>query len=227
MQKTYALFDFDGTLIQGDSILLFCRYAWHKGLLGRRKAVFLLWTALLYGLRLCSSVSAKESVFSFLDGKSTAEVEAISLDFVNTVLVPRLRPQGLQTIARHREAGHETLLVSASSYFYLKLLKDRLAVTDLVCTRLDVNENGVFEGRVCGENCRGIQKPLRLAEYLAAKGDRLDYESSFAYGDSRSDLPMLRLCGHKVAVNPKRSLWRALRKLNGAERVRWSEPIRP
>jgi phosphoserine phosphatase len=77
---------------------------------------------------------------------------------------------------------------------------------------------------VCGDNCRGLQKPLRLAEYLAAKGDRLDYETSFAYGDSTGDLPMLRLCAHKVAVNPKPRLWRKLKKLPGATRVRWLEP---
>ena len=224
MQKTYALFDFDGTLIRGDSILLFCLYGKRKGLLSCRGMAYSLWTALLYGLRLCPPVRAKERAFSFLVGKSAAEVQAIAEDFVQTILIPRLRPEGLQTIARHRAQGHEVLLVSASSYFYLKLLKEVLGVTDIICTRLDVDENGVFAGRVCGENCRGVQKPLRLAEYLAAKGDRLDYESSWAYGDSSGDLPMLRLCGHKVGVNPKPRMWRALRKMEGSERILWSEP---
>ena len=34
---------------------------------------------------------------------------------------------------------------------------------------------------------------LRLAEYLAARGDRLDYDTSSSYGDSASDLNMLEL----------------------------------
>ena len=34
MQKPYALFDFDGTLIRGDSIVRFVRYAHARGLIG-------------------------------------------------------------------------------------------------------------------------------------------------------------------------------------------------
>ena len=108
------------------------------------------------------------------------------------------RPAEQQAEQTARAVGHEVLLVSASSYFYLKHLKEVLGVTDIICTRLDVDENGVFAGRVCGENCRGVQKPLRLAEYLAAKGDRLDYESSWAYGDSSGDLPMV--CDARAVV---------------------------
>jgi HAD superfamily hydrolase (TIGR01490 family) len=224
MQKTYALFDFDGTLIRGDSIILLCLYAYRKGYMSRRYAAKALHTALLYGLRLCPPVRAKERVLSFLVGMTDAQLSTIAEDFCQTVLVPRLRPQGLETIRTHRAAGHEVLLVSASSIFYLKRLQARLGVDDIIGTRLDVDETGVFAGQVCGENCRGLQKPLRLAEYLAAKGDRLDYDSSFAYGDSYSDLPMLRLCAHKVAINPKARLWRALRKLDGATHVQWREP---
>jgi len=224
MQKTYALFDFDGTLIRGDSIILLCLYARRKGLYGRREAAALLWTALLYGLRVCPALEAKERALSFLKGKNAEQIAALALDFYNSVLAPRLRPQALEAINRHRAAGHEVLLVSASSMFYLKLLKDRLGFTDIIGTRLDVDETGIFAGRVCGDNCRGLQKPLRLAEYLAARGDTLDYETSAAYGDSYGDLPMLRLCGRKVAVNPRPRLWRALRRLDGAVRVRWREP---
>lgn len=224
MQKTYALFDFDGTLIRGDSIILLCRYAWQKKLIGAGKAAGMFWTAVLYGLKIRTAVEAKEYAISFLNGKKADEVDAIAADFVKTVLLPRLRPEGLAEIARHHEAGATVLLVSASSTFYLKHLKAPLGVDDIVATRIDVDGKGVFTGKVCGDNCRGVQKPLRLAEYLAAMGDNLDYSSSSAYGDSYGDLPMLRLCGHKVAVNPKARLWRSLRRLEGAARVQWREP---
>lgn len=224
MCKTYALFDFDGTLIRGDSILLLCRYAFQKGLMRRRQLAAALWTAVLYGLKLCPAVRAKERALRFLAGLPAARVEAIARDFCDTVLRPRLRPEGLATIARHKAEGRVTLLVSASSTFYLTFMVPALGVDDLIATRFDPDADGVFRGQVCGDNCRGVQKALRLAEYLAAKGDRLDVENSYAYGDSYGDLPMLRLCAHPVAVNPKRRLWRALRGLPGVERVHWSEP---
>lgn len=224
MQKTYALFDFDGTLIRGDSILHFTRYAYRQGLIGTREWLTLLGTGILYGLRLRTAVAAKERVMRFLAGKREQEVAAIAESFCQAELIPRLRPEGLAEIAAHRAQGHVVLLISASSTFYLNRLRQTLGVDDVIGTRFDVTPDGVFTGRVCGDNCRGVQKPLRLAEYLAAKGDRLDYDTSSAYGDSLGDLSMLRLCAHPVAVNPKPRLWRALRAQAGVRRVRWAEP---
>jgi phosphoserine phosphatase len=68
-----------------------------------------------------------------------------------------------------------------------------------------------------------VEKPLRLAEYLAATGDRLDYDRSWAYGDSESDAPMLELCAHKVAVNPGPGLKRKLKRLEGVTIARWTD----
>jgi len=55
-----------------------------------------------------------------------------------------------------------------------------------------------------GENCKGLQKPLRIAEYLAARQMELDYDASCAYGDSASDMPMLDLTAQPHLVNPSR-----------------------
>ena len=225
MQKTYALFDFDGTLIRGDSILRFALYVFRRGLIGTREWLAILGTGILYGLRLRTAVQAKERVMRFLAGKSAQEVVAVADAFCRSELIPRLRPQGLAEIASHRAKGHVVLLVSASSTFYLDRLAQTLGVDDIIGTRFDITPEGVFTGRVCGDNCRGVQKPLRLAEYLAAKGDRLDYDTSYAYGDSAGDLSMLRLCANPVAVNPRRRLWRALRNQPGARRVQWNEPV--
>src|SRR5687767_4115753 len=44
-----------------------------------------------------------------------------------------------------------------------------------------------------------------------AEREGIDLEASFAYSDSESDLPMLRLVGHPVAVNPDTELLRVAR----------------
>ena len=224
MLKTYALFDFDGTLIRGDSILLLVTYARRKGLMDARSFSRALWAGARYGLKCCTAVRAKETALAFLAGRSAAEVDAVVQGFYQEVLLPRLRPQAVEAIQSHRAQGHEVLLVTASSSFYLQPFREKLGLTDIIGTRLDMGADGRFTGRVCGDNCRGVQKALRLAEYLASKGDRLNYDTSSAYGDSYGDLPMLRLCARKVGVNPKARLWRALRHLDGAMRVTWREP---
>ncbi len=224
MQHTYALFDFDGTLIRGDSVTLLCAYARRKGLIGTRYLLGVAWAALRYVLKLLPPERAKERALRFFAGRPKAEVDAIVADFYQTVLAPRLRPEGISAVRAHVAAGHRTLLVSASSAFYLEPVRAALGFADVIATRWDADDTGALTGHVCGDNCRGVQKALRLAEYLAAKGDRLDYETSTAYGDSYGDLPMLRLCRSRVAVNPAGKLWRALRGDAGATRVHWREP---
>ena len=52
-------------------------------------------------------------------------------------------------------------------------------------------------------------KVRRLNAWLRENGLEADFAGSFAYGDSKSDLPMLLLCGHPVQVNPKKALRKA------------------
>lgn len=221
MQKPYALFDFDGTLIRGDSIVRFVRYAHARGLTGAGGlARAALWAA-AYGLRLATAERAKRESLSFLAGREQAGVEALGRAFCREELIPRLYPQGVEELRKRHAEGAEVLLITASPTFYLEALKDELPIQRIIGTRMHV-ENGVYTGLIAGENCRGVQKPLRLAEDLAARGDMVDYAASWAYGDSAGDAPMLALCAHKVAVNPRRKLVRRMKGADGFSVVYWS-----
>ena len=75
-----------------------------------------------------------------------------------------------------------------------------------------IAEVGV-DGRYTGQLERyayGAEK-ARLVQQLAVR-DGLDLDASYAYSDSVSDVPMLEVVGHPVAVNPDR----ALRRVAGA-----------
>jgi len=223
MRKTYALFDFDGTLIGGDSILLFIRYARRKKLCKAADMLRFAAAGSLFMLGLISPQRAKEMGLQFLKGLRREQYLAVAEDFCRTVLVPRLYPQGIAAIRRHRQAGHDVLLVSASPAFYLNPLKDILGLTAVLGTQFSQGEDGCFAGTMLGPNCRGDQKPLRLQAYLDETGDQLDFATSFAYGDSAHDLPMLRLCAHACAVNPKPKLRRQLHTLTNVTVLTWKE----
>ena len=221
MQKPYALFDFDGTLIRGDSIVRFVRYAYARGLTGAGGLARAALWAVAYGLHLTTAERAKRESLSFLAGREQAGVEALGRAFCREELLPRLYPQGVEELRRRHAEGAEVLLVTASPSFYLEALKEELPIQRIIGTRMHV-ENGVYTGLIAGENCRGVQKPLRLAEDLAARGDMVDYASSWAYGDSAGDAPMLALCGHKVGVNPRRRLVKRMKGADGFSVVYWS-----
>lgn len=223
MQKSYALFDFDGTLIRGDSIVRFLLFANKQGLAGTGALLRAGLMAAAYGCHLCTAERAKQQSLSFLAGKTEREIAALSERFCREVLVPNLYPDGVRELKKRRREGAEVLLVTASPAFYLEPLKKRLPVTAIIGTRMHV-ENGVYTGLMAGMNCRGVQKPLRLAEYLAARGDMVDYHTSWAYGDSASDQPMLALCGNKAAINPKKRLQKKLTGADGVVTLHWEAP---
>lgn len=220
LQQSYALFDFDGTLIPGDSIVRFLFYCKKRGFCGVGSLLRGAVMGLGYGLRLVGAEKSKQQSLLFLRGRTREEVDKLSADFARDVLLPAMYPDGLARLRAHAEAGAKILLVSASPQFYLEPLCALLHIDGAVATRWHVDE-GVYTGELAGENCRGVQKPLRLAEYLAAHGEMVDYAASAAYGDTAGDAPMLNLCAAKYVVNPRKKLLRALEGAQGVEVLRF------
>lgn len=220
MLKKYALFDFDDTLIRGDSIVKMCLFAFRRGMI---KPWELAHTGVLSVMYLCGLTTAqksKEAAMRFLAGRSETDVAALAQEFCEKILLPRLYKDGVKELKARAESGCEVWLISASPAFYLEPLMKHLPITGVIGTRMHVL-GGMYTGQMAGENCRGVEKPLRLAEVLASRGDMLDYGESYAYGDSAGDAPMLALCSNKMAVNPKKKLLKALEGADGVTKLRW------
>lgn len=223
LQKAYALFDFDGTLIKGDSIIRFCIYAWKKHWcnLGTLATGALMGALYLCGLT--TAEASKQAALAFLKGRKRDEVDAFARAFCQEVLIPKLYKEGVDEIHRHQENGAEVWIISASTAFYLEPLREHLGLSGLIGTRMHVDENGEYSGLIDGHNCRGVEKTLRLAEVLAYTDSMVDYETSSAYGDTAGDIPMLMLCAHKNAVNPRKKLSKGLEGADGVQTVHWGK----
>jgi phosphoserine phosphatase len=70
--------------------------------------------------------------------------------------------------------------------------------------------DGVYTGREGGPFNYREGKAQAIRELAEREG--IDLGASYAYSDSESDLPMLRLVGHPVAVNPDAELARTARE---------------
>lgn len=221
--KSYAFFDFDGTLIKGDSIVRFCFYAYKHKLCTMGHLIYSGLMAAAYHCHLITAEKSKQAAMKFLAGKPRKEVEKIAKDFCTHELIPNLYPEGVEAIRRHRLDGTEVWMVSASTAFYLEPLKKHLRLNGLIGTRMHVDEQGIFTGLIDGHNCRGVEKTLRIAEVLAASGDMVDYATSYGYGDTAGDIPMLMLCEHKTAVNPRKKLVKGLEGADGVQIVAWGQ----
>ncbi len=197
--QTLALFDFDGTLLSGDTIIDYVRFARKSGLIGRGGVLKILLYAALALNGTITEERGKQAALAFRMRMPREARETFDRAFLRDRLLPRLYAEGKASLLWHAERGDSVLVVSASTENYLRYLPEFLPVTAVLCTR--VAEDGTVT-----RNCKGAEKPRRVEEWLQENGVSPDWAASYAYGDSESDLPMLAMCGHKVCVNAKKRL---------------------
>jgi alcohol-forming fatty acyl-CoA reductase len=134
--------------------------------------------------------------------------ESLAADWEGSLAPDSLRcfAFGLERVAWHQEQGHRVFLVTGTLGPLARAAACRLPGTVEVCaTELEVCD-GRWTGRLTGEHLRGEAK-ARAVRGVAAR-HALDLASSYAYGNSLADLPMLEAVGYPVAVNPEPSLER-------------------
>jgi len=187
-----AIFDFDGTLTRGDTLLPFLRYAvGTRAFILRLVAVLPLLAAM--ALRLLDRDRAKERVLGFFVGGMPAEELArCGAEFARQRLPGLLRPEALAQLAWHRQHGHRCALASASPAIYVEPWARAAGFDDVVASTLELDASGRATGRLAGGNCRAAEKLRRLE---ALYGDLREL-IAYGYGDTRDDLPFLERCAH-------------------------------
>lgn len=130
-------------------------------------------------------------------GRTVEEVDEQGQTFAATIMSSLLRSDTVSRLRWHQEAGHRTVLVSASLRAYLDPLAQSLGVERALCTDVAVVD-GRYIDRLQGNNCRGPEKLVRLRAWLTATG--LGEATIWAYGDSAGDREMLAAAHHPVWV---------------------------
>ena len=199
MSKPLAIFDFDGTMISGDSIIRYTAYAMRRGYEPWRKIIPRLWQGLKAVCGLMSATEGKSRALSFLARMSREEQNEFNRAFCRNILMPRIFPKALERMEAHQREGLRILLVSASPDAYISHLKDFLPVDAIIASPTDER------GRV-SSSTRGEEKARRVREWVAEQDTQIDWAGSFSYGNSANDLPVMRLTGHPVCVNPSRRM---------------------
>lgn len=138
-------------------------------------------------------------------------------EMFDTLFLSRAFPEGLRRVREHRDAGHRTLLITGTLDIVVEPL--RPLFDDIVCARM-TEENGRFTGELAEAPPVGEARALMIKDY--AERNSLDLAECVAYADSTSDLPMLEVVGHPVAVNPETRL-AAIARRRGWPVERWNE----
>lgn len=166
------VYDFDGTIYDGDSTVDFFLFVLKKKpslLLNVPRQAF---GFVLYGLKQIEKTQLKEYFFSFLPRIDTEEM-------LETFWAQRQHKVFPWYLAQQQA---DDIIISASPEFLLKPICRKLGINHLIASRVSPDS-----GKFLGENCRGEEKVRRLAaEYNVIRIDKF-------YSDSKSDLPLAQL----------------------------------
>ena len=216
-----ALFDADGTLYTAQFGRGLMRYAAEHG---RKNRVRLYYASLLPYFLLAKIIPSSMEYIQrlvivrlawFLKGYDLQQAAAAFEWVVGEYLLPTYRPEILQRLRQHQAEGCRVVIVSGTFTPCLEMICSRLGVSDWVGTNIEFLQ-GRYTGRVLPPVIKGQDKVDQVRRYLTKNKVQVDWDSSYAYGDSLSDRDMLELVGHPTAVYPEPSL-RSLAQEQGWE----------
>jgi phosphatidylglycerophosphatase C len=201
VSKKLALFDFDGTLTRGDSLLPFLKAA--AGPIGFAKALALAspWLA-GYGLKLVRNDFAKQKLLaSALGGMGAERLAELGRVFARDKVPGMLREDMKAVLRQRRDEGYNCVLVSASLDLYLKPWAQEEQFVAVLCSQLSYDAKGRATGKLLGTNCYGEEKVRRIEDWLQS---RERPRHIVAYGDTPGDGPMLALADQAFWVRRDR-----------------------
>ena len=166
------VYDFDGTIYNGDSSIDFYFYSLRRN---PRVILYLpkqLFAFILYFLKIIDKTRVKEEFFSFV---KLIDIEEFVSGFWN-----RNRRKIFTWYLEQKT--NKDVIISASPEFLLKSICETMGVNCLIASKVS-SINGKFSGK----NCSGEEKVNRFKEIF---GDSII--DSF-YSNSEKDLPLARL----------------------------------
>ena len=206
--RTCAYFDLDKTILATSTTLALGSPMRRSGLISTAALARGVIAQLPYLLRGANENQANrlmERLALMSAGVERADMQAVVRDALATVIEPAVYAEALDLIEAHHRAGHDVVVVSASSTEMVEPTAALVGADRAIATRMEVDIEGRFTGRIERSLLHGAKADALVAD---ASSHRIDLARSWAYSDSISDRPMLEAVGHPVAVNPDRELRR-------------------
>ncbi|WCM94667.1 HAD family phosphatase [Acidovorax sp. NCPPB 2350] len=210
-----AFFDLDHTLLPLDSDYEWgeftIRIGWtDRAEFGRRNKEF-------YDHYVAGTLDVHDYVRFAVDAVRRSGPDAAAAahaQFMRDVIGPAIRPEALELLCRHRGAGDEVVIVTATNEFVTRPIARALGVEHLLAVELERDAQGWITGGIRGVPSMREGKVLRVEQWLAERGWAWSGVESTFYSDSMNDVPLLEKVDHPVATNPDPRL-RALAQQRG------------
>ncbi|CAA0115482.1 HAD-IB family hydrolase [Zhongshania aliphaticivorans] len=210
-KQTAAFFDFDGTLIAGYSAFYLLKEQIKRKLLGRHQITEVILGLVNYRAHLIDADELMSIGSSHLKGMLESDFADLGKQVYEKNIFKLIYPEARALIEKHRQQGHQIVIVSSASQYQLTDAAKELGIDHILCTQYQVKD-GSFTGEVISPVCWGDGK-VRAANNFAAEHG-IDLDQSYFYSDSDEDLPLLEAVGHPRPLNPNKRLTKIAKKNN-------------
>lgn len=211
--KEIAVFDFDGTCIDGNSPVLLVKYLLKKGKVRMSVLLRILAWGIAYKTHLPQNEAwVRSLVFASFEGMDKAEADKEMYQFYDDWIAPHIRKEALEVMQGHLDAGREVWIVSATFDPIIVRAQRDIPFNHQCSTKMQVDENGCYTRQVDGNPVEGAEKLRQIearADEVYGKGN---WHLSHAYGDHYSDAVLLAAADHPCAVTPGPTLQRLAEK---------------
>lgn len=201
-----AIFDFDGTLLQKDTLPCLAG-AWLRQGRSRLRCgsvlVSVLPVVIAFKMKMVSRETMKAQAFKRFNrlytGLSRAEIEEFFRQAYPD-LKAHFNPAVLDEITSARQEGFHCVLVSGSYLELLQIIASDLGLEEVLGAQLVYDADEVFNPVRETPFVDGHTKRQMLLATFA--GREVDWAGSRAYGDSLTDIFIMETVGDKIAVHP-------------------------
>lgn len=194
MKRKVALYDFDKTIVNCESIVELYKYAIKNKKINIFKS--------LWNLALAYIKSKVNSDFEIMKNQMVSVIKYLTeddlQDFVTNYLYPKFFFKEFEDEFSSYDEYTIKILCSASATNYLIYVGELFSFDYIIGTDLD-NDYKLYRG-----NNKKDTKVKNIKEILERDSYEIDYENSLAYSDSyKDDKYMLRMVKNRFLINSK------------------------
>lgn len=204
-----AIFDFDGTIYKHETYSLMMEHAKHHPIYQDQFNAFYFSIVPPYAgykLRLYPEdkmkLSLTQKYLQLFHQRTMDEVELFFGEIAEK-MNGQFNELVLERMNKHHEEGYYIMVVSGAYRVLLETALANYPVDLIIGTEIPLNGTYVHSKETI-DHIQGKRKTAKILE--AVQGKQVDWDNSFAYGDSASDLPVLEMVGNPVAVCPDPTL---------------------
>ena len=206
LARKAALFDLDRTLLRVDSARLYTRFRRDRGEASLLDALRVALWATQYTLGVIDAPKVARKALEGFRGRAESWLEESCAEWFPRYVLPEVQQAGRHAVKKHREAGDFVAIVTGATRYVAEPVAAELGIDHVICSELELDEEGCFTGRIIEPLCYGMGKIERTARIAEQEGFLLE-EASF-YSDSITDLPLLEFVKAPIVINPDRRLRR-------------------